>query len=365
MSNKQFGTLCSRQQHFVEFLDYTKLGKNVALKGFSLSTRNTIMACYTAHLATGHTLLCKSIKSSTISRYLSAAAELSIPAKMMNPCLDIMGNVSKEIKDILNELKRWESMPKRREPMTKEMISYIIDKGEKLKSTNPDNIYTVLSDWLIVGLQAGFRRKEWAQDKTYLKKYKDIERNVDGSSAAFILSDFEFRGKGNTRIDNSSKQAINRSYIVNIKWRFQKNNDNGQVISYTKNTEDKKFCVVEACKRIHHRVIKFKIPANKPIAVFTASRSIQEKPKYIDDVHIKSILQEAARRVYNIKCKKDLSNFTSHSVRVGACVLLHAQNVSPEDIKFRLRWRSDTFRTYLRNILPLAERHTDAITNAK
>ena len=136
MSNTQFGTLCSRQQHFVEFIEEFKLGKNVALKGFSLSTRNTIMACYTAHLATGHTLLCKSIRSGTISRYLNAAAELSTHAKMMNPCLDIMGNVSKEIKDILNELKRWESMPKRREPMTKEMILYVINKGEKKESTS-------------------------------------------------------------------------------------------------------------------------------------------------------------------------------------------------------------------------------------
>ena len=46
------------------------------------------MACYTAHLALGETLLCQSIKSGTISRYLNAAADLSIPAKMMNPCLD-------------------------------------------------------------------------------------------------------------------------------------------------------------------------------------------------------------------------------------------------------------------------------------
>ena len=88
------------------------------------------------------------------------------------------------------------------------------------------------------------------------------------------------------------------------------------------------------------------------------------KTKYIDDTHIKSILQEAASEIYNIKCKKELSNFTSHSIRVGACVLLHAQNISAEDIKFRLRWRSDTFRTYLRNILPLAERHKEAIANA-
>ena len=105
MSTKQIGTLCSRQQHFLKFLEQIKLGNNVALKGFSLTTRNIIMACYTAHLATGETLLCKSIKSSTILRYLSAAAELSIPAKMLNPCLDIMGHFSSHIKDIINELK--------------------------------------------------------------------------------------------------------------------------------------------------------------------------------------------------------------------------------------------------------------------
>ena len=86
---------------------------------------------------------------------------------------------------------------------------------------------------------------------------------------------------------------------------------------------------------------------------------------FINDIHIKTILQEAASRKYNIKCKKELSAFTSHSIRVGACVLLHAQNVSAEDIKFRLRWRSATFRMYLRNILPLAERHKNAIANAK
>ena len=93
------------QQHLIRFLEEIKLGNNVALKGFSLTTRNIIMACYTAHLAISETLLCKSIKSSTILRYLSAIAESSIPAKTLNPCLDIMGNFSTHIKDIINELK--------------------------------------------------------------------------------------------------------------------------------------------------------------------------------------------------------------------------------------------------------------------
>ena len=59
---------------------------------------------------------------------------------------------------------------------------------------------------------------------------------------------------------------------------------------------------------------------------------------YIDDVDIKTLLREAACKVYNIICKDDLAKFTAHSIRVGACVPLHAQNISAEDIKFRLRW---------------------------
>ena len=49
------------------------------------------MACYTVHLPIWHTHMCKTIASGTIKRYLNAAAGLSRPANMMNPCLDIMG----------------------------------------------------------------------------------------------------------------------------------------------------------------------------------------------------------------------------------------------------------------------------------
>ena len=100
------------------------------------------------------------------------------------------------------------------------------------------------------------------------------------------------------------------------------------------------------------------------IVVYTEIKNGKRKVCYIDDIHIKSLLQEAAREVHHIKDKDDLAKFSAHSIRVGACVLLHAQNISTEDIKFRLRWRSDSFRMYLRNIVQLAERHKNAISNA-
>lgn len=178
------------------------------------------------------------------------------------------------------------------------------------------------------------------------------------------MNDLEFRAKGNKRLNNSSSTEISKAYIVNMKWRFQKNNDNGQVISYAKDNSNKQHCAVQACIRLRKRAIRLKIAQDSLIAVFTETKKGKNKICYIDDVHIKTLLQEAARVVYDIKCKKELSSFTSHSIRVGACVLLHAQNISAEDIKFRLRWRSDSLRMYLRNVIQLAERHKDALANS-
>ena len=83
------------------------------------------MACYAADLVSGENLLCMTLKAGTILRYLQAAAELSTHDNIMNPCLDSTGKQSKHIKDIIHEVKRWESVPDRREPLTKNMIEYI------------------------------------------------------------------------------------------------------------------------------------------------------------------------------------------------------------------------------------------------
>ena len=80
-----------------------------------------------------------------------------------------------------------------------------------------------MGNWLVLGEQADFRRKEWAQDRTHLNKYKDYQRNIDYSAAAFILKDFKFRGTNNKKISKSKDNDIKSSKIVNIKWRYQKN----------------------------------------------------------------------------------------------------------------------------------------------
>ena len=108
MSPKDSRTPLNRQLHFMEFIKTMKIGNNVAVAGFLVLTRNTIMTCYGVHLhlAVSHTLLYKSIKTGTVFCYLPAAVDLSRPAQMMNPTINIISIHLQFITDLLRESKR-------------------------------------------------------------------------------------------------------------------------------------------------------------------------------------------------------------------------------------------------------------------
>eukprot|EP00957_Ditylum_brightwellii_P089567 6821607-Ditylum_brightwellii.AAC.1 len=68
-----------------------------------------------------------------------------------------------------------------------------------------------------------------------------------------------------------------------------------------------------------------------------------------------------AKEVYNLTLPEDIKRFSSHSIRVGACVLLYSSWKDGEFIKLRLRWKSDTFILYLRSTTLLAGQHCKAV----
>ena len=86
--------------------------------------------------------------------------------------------------------------------------------------------------------------------------------------------------------------------------------------------------------------------------------------KYIDDIHIGTLLRDAAKSVHNITNTKELARFTANSIRVGACVIMHIHISSTSMIQVRLRWKSDAFKFYLRNVESLAEHHRDILRKA-
>ena len=125
-------------------------------------------------------------------------------------------------------------MPNRREPLTKYMVQFLIKKAAALNL--PDGLYAVMVYWFIITLQAGFRRMEWSQDATLLATTHSYQRNINGSSAAFIQSDFSFRGPNDRSFSPSNTLNLVDIEIVRLKWRFQKHLENSQEIPFAKDT---------------------------------------------------------------------------------------------------------------------------------
>eukprot|EP00957_Ditylum_brightwellii_P030894 2341154-Ditylum_brightwellii.AAC.1 len=87
------------------------------------------MAMYALHLIEGGNLVCRAIKANTIYLYLSAACQLSEQKGLMKPTIDNLSQKSHWITSIINEHKCWENMPNRQEPLTNDMINYIINQA--------------------------------------------------------------------------------------------------------------------------------------------------------------------------------------------------------------------------------------------
>ena len=135
------------------------------------------------------------------------------------------------------------------------------------------------------------------------------------------------------------------------------------MIPFAKDTLDPKFCSVAVALRIWNRSHLFSLPLDQPLAVFIELKGKKKTKslKYIDDIHIGTLLRDATKSVHNITSKNELARFTAHSLRVGACVIMHVNGSSTSMIQVRLRWKSDAFKFYLRNVENLAEHHRDVL----
>jgi hypothetical protein len=238
------------------------------------------------------------------------------------------------------------------------MIQAWIDKAT---SSHPDSFIAALADWMILGHYAGFRKAEWIQDQqVYTSNNKEFYRNNDGTVKAFIMSDFIFRGTQSTRITNSHQHKIKNPDSMLVTYRYQKNNDNGQQVNYTRNTADPTFCAVAAALRIRERAQRLKVSPTEPLVVYGSKGS----KSFIFNTEVKDEMRKCATKIYKLTDAEEIRRYSSHSVRVGACVTLPATGASDLTIQIRLRWKSLTFRNDLRQVQQIADEHNIAINEA-
>jgi hypothetical protein len=97
---------------------------------------------------------------------------------------------------------------------------------------------------------------------------------------------------------------------------------------------------------------------NVPLAVYQDGARVL----FLHDAEITRVMRHVACSLYNLDPKQDKIQYSSHSTRVGACVLPHTSGATNDQIKFLLRWKSDAFMAYLRNVAHLCMQQNDAIT---
>jgi len=318
---------------------------------------------YGHYLLSGHTIHSQSIKADTASAYLLAAATLLshfdiVPGRDGRKRFRTDKYLCNEIAVVLKEAKRYESVKDRREAFTLAMQQKL---RTECKDQDPDSLASALTDWFNGGLLSGYRKTEWCQENKYYR-IGTSNKNRAGDPAAFTLNDVTFLDEYGNKI--AQKKAIaNRSTVkrVIIRWRLQKNGRVNETKGYSRNTLSIALDAVEAWLNIVARFFRLMPHGNErgpvmdvPISIF---RLDNKKIQNITDKLVEKTMRELAFSVYGITSKAALSKFTCHSLRVGACCILQAAGAKPEFIKEQLRWNSDSWQVYTRDLCILSHQH--------
>ena len=311
-----------------------------------VEARNYILACYAVSLIQGESLLGKPVRSRTVRNYLSDAYRLFTARELTHCSLTSTNYVT----IVVRALAAYEDVPNRRNMITGEMMQYLLVESRR---RHEDSDLAAIVDWLILGRYTGFRKSEWCQSTQ--SKFDCIEDWPGQPPLAFIISDFQFLDKNKRRIPWSRQISRVEVYYIIIRWRKQKNGENGEEITFARDESQPDFCPILAALRIAARADRLGTPANEPIGVFRKGK----KRRFITDGAVARYLRLAASTVLNIPLKDEyIQCWSTHSVRVTAANLLHRERFADSFIQKRLRWKSTSFLDYLRNTFYAADQHT-------
>jgi hypothetical protein len=359
-------TIRSRRLHYFIFCHTVKLTDDWRLRHQSQERANYQLALYAAHLATGSSLHCRSLKAGTIRSYLLDVAKFLGRFRDIDPRFRSTADtkLAPAIAKVLAEVQRWESVPNRREPFTLEMQAFIA----KAAADQQDDccLMAALTDWTLCNLYAGCRGVEWMQTDSTNLHITTYHKNRFGNAYAFTLQDVQCASATNQSL--LLKDALaNPDNVGCIRLRFeeQKNGENGEKKLFVRNTKSPAVCFVTHFMRILARHAKITKSDQKiPLSVYNASDGT---PCNITSAAVETCMRSAASKMFNldpVKNRTELQMWSTHSLRVGACTTLYAMGFHEMEIKHLLRWKSNAFMTYLRNLAVTSRRHNDAVADA-
>jgi len=350
--SKQNNTRQSRKLHFLKFSQSVHV-QDPCLPSGCQQARNYFVACYLVSLILGNTIKSIQVKHRTLQKYIAEATKFYTDRKFPSPQAGVKDDL---VKPLLQAVKAYESQTNRKEMIYDNMLAHML---KTCSLAHPDSLDAALLDWIILGRYTGARRSEWCQDSQTVEMTTPNLAHEVPEPKAFIAADFEFFDSSRHLIHDVSSSSTSLVAYVRIRWRYQKNGDNGQQISFKKDHERPDVCPVSAALRIFQRAHRLQVPSGTPIAVYSSSSSTF---RYITAKQVVAFLRRSAQVAFNLRPDdKSLNRWTCHSIRVTAANLLHRAKMSDSYIQTRLRWKSNTFLMYLRNTFYSADEHTKAL----
>jgi hypothetical protein len=326
------------------------------------------LAMYAYVLGAGCNLTFRSIQCATVKEYIKDVATFlmlfsneerdyrydSPNSTRMSPLLH----------NVFEDIRKWDEAPNRREPFTIEMLEWYRDWVVKNKF-DKNSLESVMLDWFEIGLFNGNRAAEWSQEG---KKNdpNNPRQNARGDTYAFCLNDVRVQLKNGRRVTGAQilKYPVESIVKMWIRWKMQKNGEHGEEKMFTLPLSQVARSFIRPMYRILKRFVELRGSLD-----FETPLSVYEHPKLgvrlVNSSNTETHMRFIAANVYGLdpnkpEDRKALQRWSSHSLRVGACVILHAMGFDAVQIKFILRWKSDTFMLYLRNNGVLADKQLQA-----
>ncbi len=174
---------------------------------------------------------------------------------------------------------------------------------------------------------------------------------------AFTANGFHFFDKNSQVITESSDASIEVVDRVRITWRIQKNCQNNQMVTLLSDKTNTVICHILAALRLVLRARCLLQPDLMLVACYLKKDALA----YISGSRIAILIRAAARAVHPNISKEEEQRYSTHLLRVWACVLLDEVGKLPDYIRKRLCWMGDSFRMYLRDRRVIQDQHRKAL----
>ena len=349
VGNQRLDTRDARQLWFLKFLREHKIS-NV----FAEDDIDSLLACFTLTLLDGNSIQGKKIRCKTIKNYLTAINDYFEANDEPKP-VDFTAKKSKVIK-LITAQEKFESMPARRLPLTPRMQYKIMI--EKTIGADPLGLAALIGNVLGTGRYTGYRKGEIMQDKD---DEVQIYITPDGQQIvrALVANSVAFLTEERVSIDISLQQNRDMIDISTVKYPIQKNRMNQQSLDYDRTREKPEYCFVNHMLQMIDRAHTLGQPDHLPLAVYRDDKD--SKVKYLTGDKFQEYLRSIVLEIMPGISAEDLKLYSTHSVRVTACVNLHEAGKDGTYIKLRIRWKSDCFEIYLRNTAAIRFQHAQAM----